>query len=418
MKTLFLRILDPETLDATWIVKSPDSNGAPSVAHGSLSEAAGFTEGNRVVLLIPGTDVLLTHTSIPSRNKKSLLKAIPYSFENQILDDVETQHFAIGTRDKSGNIPVAIIKKSKIERLIDLLQQNNIHANIVTPDILTLPWIPDSWTIFRENNLCLVRTGETTGFSIEKENLDELIHASINNESEHTSEKFPANIKIINYGNKEDDIEGISELGIDNILENNWEAEHYEDDPLTLMSEAFRQASCINLLQGKYSPRSQLIKNWRPWIPSAALLLIWISLQGVIGITNYITMGKESKALSREIETVFRTALPEIKRIVNPRAQMKQELAKLKSSKGSKNENFLDLLSMTSLAFNNKDVKELKNINYRSNQLDIELIINNLQNLDSLKQKLEEKGLKIEIRSATANEGNVASRLRITREKS
>jgi len=414
MKTLFIRILDPETQDIAWTLQPPSKGEDSTVKYGSLSDAAGLTEGNRVVLLIPGTDVLLTHTSIPTSNKQRLLKAIPYAFENQILDDVETQHFAIGTRDQSGNIPVAIINKSTIEALVDLLQQNNIHANIITPDTLTLPWIPESWTILRENNLCLVRTSESGGFSMESENLSALVQASTGDNTEQADGQLPENIKIINHGNKDDDIEDISDIDI----ENKWQAEHYENDPLTLMAEAFNPANCINLLQGKYSPRSQLIKNWRPWIPAAALFVIWISLQGVIDVTNYVTMGKESEALSHEIEKIFRDELPEIKRMVNPRAQMKQQLAKLKKSKGSGEENFLDLLSLTSPAFKNKDVKELKNINYRSNQLDIELTINNLQNLDSLKQKLEDRGLKIEIRSATANKNNVTSRLRITREKS
>ncbi|MCK4950172.1 MAG: hypothetical protein KAS48_00020 [Gammaproteobacteria bacterium] len=414
MKTLFIRILDPETQDITWTLIPPAKGEDSSVKHGSLSDVAKHAEGNRVVLLIPGTDVLLTHTSIPTSNKQRLLKAIPYTFENQILDDVETQHFAIGARDKSGNIPVAIIRKSTIEALIDLLQQNNIHANIITPDTLTLPWIPKSWTILRENNLCLIRTSESGGFSIESENLGELVQASTGDDTEQTDEQPPENIKIINHGNKDDDIEEISGLDI----ENKWQAEHYENDPLTLMAEAFNPANCINLLQGKYSPRSQLVKNLRPWIPAAALFVIWISLQGIIDVTNYVTMGKESKAISREIEKVFRDELPEIKRIVNPRAQMKQQLAKLKKSKGSEGDSFLDLLSLTSPAFTNQNVKELKNINYRGNQLDIELIINNLQNLDGLKQELETRGLKIEIRSATANKNNVTSRLRITREKS
>ncbi|MCK5453100.1 MAG: hypothetical protein KAJ16_02000, partial [Calditrichia bacterium] len=233
-------------------------------------------------------------------------------------------------------------------------------------------------------------------------------------DNEQSAEQIPENIKIINYGNRDDDIEDID--GVD--IENKWQAEHYESDPLTLMAEAFNPANCINLLQGKYSPRSQLVKNLRPWIPAAALFVIWISLQGIIDVTNYVTMGKESKAISLEIEKVFRDELPEIKRIVNPRAQMKQQLAKLKKSKGSEGDSFLDLLSLTSPAFTNQDVKELKNINYRGNQLDIELIINNLQNLDGLKQELETRGLKIEIRSATANKNNVTSRLRITREKS
>lgn len=414
MKTLFLRILDPETLDAAWILKSSAKEEGSTVEYGSLSDTAKLAEGNRVVLLISGTDVLLTHTSIPTNNKQRLLKAIPYTFENQILDDVETQHFAIGTRDKSGNIPVAIIKKSTIESLVELLQQNNIHANVITLDTLALPWIPESWTILRENNLCLVRTGESNGFSIELENLGELAQTSLGDDTEQAVEQLPENIKIINHGNRDDDIEDIS--GVD--IENKWHAEHYESDPLTLMAEAFNPANCINLLQGKYSPRSQLVKNWRPWIPAAALFVIWISLQGVTGITNYITMGKESKSLSQKIETVFRETLPEIKRMVNPRAQMKQQLARLKSSKGSEEDNFLDLLTLTSPAFKNKNVKELKNVNYRSNQLDIELIINNLQNLDGLKQNLEHRGLKIEIRSATANKNDVTSRLRITREKS
>jgi general secretion pathway protein L len=116
-----------------------------------------------------------------------------------------------------------------------------------------------------------------------------------------------------------------------------------------------------------------------------------------------------------QIEETFRKALPETRRLVNPRAQMQQKLDELQQGSSSESR-FLNLLGQAGVVIKDVEGVEISGANYRGGRLDLDLNVDSLQLLDRLKQALTKNGtLSVDIQSATTgSDQRIKSRLRIT----
>ncbi|MEX1265339.1 MAG: type II secretion system protein GspL, partial [Woeseia sp.] len=108
---------------AHWIaVDSDGTRRGPPVA-GPLDEAAADARDRKVIVLVPGADVLTTSVDLPIKAGARLHAALPYALEESVAEDVEQLHFAAGTRRDQGRTPVAVVSRGLMDdwlaRLVD-----------------------------------------------------------------------------------------------------------------------------------------------------------------------------------------------------------------------------------------------------------------------------------------------------------
>ena len=103
-------------------------------------------EQQKVVLMLPAHRVKCFNVSAPTKNRKHLEKAIPYQLEEQILDNVDSQHFALGAFDDQDKLAVNVIDKEYMRETIDLLKRSGIEPDFVVSEAGCLPHYNDAWT--------------------------------------------------------------------------------------------------------------------------------------------------------------------------------------------------------------------------------------------------------------------------------
>ena len=91
---LFIRLDSPSPGLASWMVEGEITMSG----EGKLTAAAALASGRRVIVLVPGSDVLLVQAAVPTRKRERVLQAIPFALEDQLAGDVERLHFAIARR--------------------------------------------------------------------------------------------------------------------------------------------------------------------------------------------------------------------------------------------------------------------------------------------------------------------------------
>lgn len=97
-------------------------------------------------------------------------------------------------------------------------------------------------------------------------------------------------------------------------------------DFLTLAYATLLTGAPVNLLQGRYAPRRDWGALMRPWRRVAGLAA-GIALAIFIGFgVEGVRLTRQAEAANARAEAVFRAALPQVKRVVNPRAQMRAYL--------------------------------------------------------------------------------------------
>lgn len=398
--TLLIRMGRGEDGGCEWLPLDDNGHPAGRPRSGDLAGAATEAEGLRVVVLVPGIDCLLTQATVPGRNRQKLLRAVPYALEDQLIEDVENLHFALGPALPGGGYPVAVIAMHRIDAILEDCRNAGLEVYQLIPDLLMVPCADDALCVVIEEDMALVRSGPYSGFVVDAENLG-LLLARLPQPAEDAPDR-PLKVWM-QAGEVMPDI-GEFASGAEIV--------RYEDSALLLLAKGGRTPH-IDLLQGPYSHGQEWGKLWRQWRATAALLLAGILISNLVTGVDYFRLRGEQQALNERMQTVFMEAFPGTKRVVDPRVQMQQQLEQLQRRAGG-SARFLNLLARSANILRSAQDIEISGASYRSGRLDVDVTAANLQVLDQLKQSLSASGLSVEIQSAKADAGQrVKGRLRI-----
>ena len=406
---LFIRLDHNASVEASWLrtgeVRGESAEKFPEPGQGSLEQAALESAGCSIIVLVPGVDVLLTSAVVPSRNRQRIMSAIPYMLEEQLANDVDDLHFAIGRRGPDGRIDTAIVDRARMEEWIKRLRDAGIEPDMIIADCLALPLTPNGWTLLKEPDTTLIRTSGQNGLSVDTVNLATVLPMLLTENQDNP----PGQIRWV-----ECNTESVT-LPLD-LSEHKVEinAEACEGTALEFFAQHFNENETINLLQGTYSRREQLGKLWRPWRPAAAMLVLLMVIHAGMTIGDYLSLRKERQMLAEHIDKIYLDTFPDARRVVNARAQMEEHLQSLRGGTTKTSGGFLDLLSGSGGPLSQTDGLELQRVSYRDGQLDLAIVIRDLQGLDQLKQRLAaQSGYAVEIQSATARGNSVEARLQL-----
>src|SRR5207244_5219205 len=125
---LLLRLPRVPDEPASWLVV--DARGTPvgPLESGPLAAAATRTAGRRVWVIVPGTDVLLAEPEVPVKAGLKLQQLVPYALEEQLADNIEDLHFAIGKRaSDSIRAPVAVVARALLDEWLATLRSSGIE---------------------------------------------------------------------------------------------------------------------------------------------------------------------------------------------------------------------------------------------------------------------------------------------------
>ena len=387
-----------ESAEAASWVKLAAVGAVKAQGQGPLAEID--SAGERVIVLVPGEDVLLCQAEVPGQKRRLLAQAVPYALEEQLIDDVEAQHFALGAMN-GDQVKVAVVSHEKMQQWLELLQQAGIEVSQIVPDVLTLPLSENSWQLLQLNQRLLLRSGAQSGMALDADTAAFSLKAML----AEAGEDRPGSIHCQDFAGT-----GLAlpELGVALV------AMPASGLPLVLMAAGYTEQNAIDLLQGQYSRRERISKYWRPWRAAAALLAVFIVVQFASGIVDQQRLAAEKVALLADIEQIYRQAFPEARKVVNAKLQMERALKTLRGGDSITSEGFSELLAQAGEQFNQTSSLNIQRLSYKNGQLDVALFIADLQQLDQLKQRLVDKArLQVEIQSATAKGDRVEARLRI-----
>ncbi|OOZ39166.1 hypothetical protein BOW53_12760 [Solemya pervernicosa gill symbiont] len=380
-----------------------DRGGRASLPqHGTFSELARHAGTTRLTLIAPAESLLLTEVSIPTRSRQQLQQALPFAMEEQLSEEVELLHFAYPRPTGNAPLPVAVIAKS---RLIDWQQQFAAHGLTLTSIVAEpqlLPLDGDTWHLLLDDRRALLRSGTLRGYAIDPDNLDRVLQLAI----DEMGENPPAQIMVSDLRSQATPLPHFANIEL--------VVKQLADGTLPLYARGYLATTPIELLQGEFSRREQMGRNLKPWIPSAAMLMIALSLSGTATIGDYQALQDESKNNQQQIEQIYLEAFPKSKLVTGrEKALMEQKLVKLRQRSASSS-GALPLLEKSGERIQQLDGVSIETINYRNGTLELDLRAENLQLIDQLKQQLDnDTSLNVEIASATSRNGRIEGRLRI-----
>ncbi|VAW99034.1 hypothetical protein MNBD_GAMMA22-1412 [hydrothermal vent metagenome] len=409
-RLLFIRINEIQLTSAdieaaNWVLV--DKNDPQQIIDkGTLYDPPTLSLGDKAIVCIPASKLMLTKVSLPNSNINRLRKIVPFTFEDLILDDIEDVHFAIADVAVESDTAVAVIQKSLLDDNLSAIDALGINPTVMLPDCLCIPFAENTWTVFVEDDIALVRTDKDTGFTCAIDILELML-------SQHLKEEGitePENIKSYNVPQEiQNNIINIS-------FETSVEFSTYEvsgNTEMLFLEQYLASTPSLNLLQGSYSRRQKMGQQFKPWIPVVGLLAAWLVLALLIDIVNYNKMSSTITALRQEQTKIYKSIFPKAKKIIAPRKQMEATLKQLRKKAGKNSSSATTMLTLSAKILK-KYIVSIKSLRYRDSRLDIDIQLRSLQKLDELKEQLTNNGLwEVEVLSATSRDKFVESRIQI-----
>ncbi len=388
-----------------WAVCDDKGSVIGHAQHGTFEQAAKAAERRRVVMVVAGTELLMEEVQIPSTNLSKALKAVPYMLEEQLAQDVESSHFAFGSKLDSGKIPVIVIAKRSLVWIQEMAASVNMNLQEIVPEVMALPFSEDNWTLMTSSGHASVRLSPSRGFSCDTEMLPMLLENAIEGAPPEQIGDEIRHTRHFSCGPDE------YELHPDIKVE-------YAATEVALfakgLSENKKIAEKINLLQGDFGKTEALGKAWKPWRLPAALAATLLALWGGTSFLHYQQLGVEEARLNDEMVSTLKSAFPGVQ---NPqRDPLRQMRSRLRADTGNgiDDTSFVVMMSAIGVALNELKEPTVNSINFKRGQLDIVLEADSLQDVDKLKSSLElDRQLVANVQSAVKEKERIKARLRV-----
>lgn len=388
---------------AMWATSDGEGELLSAAASGTLAEAALHVGGRKSIVVVPGDTVLLAEATVPG-NSSRVQQAIPYALEDQVADDIENLHFAIGKRDKESSYPVAIINRDTMETLQEQFEAVDLRPTELVPEILALPKLDPNasgpvWSGLVDEHKTVVRLNGFRGFATDTDTAEIMLSGA---KAEY-EEEFSRGMLLFHTA--------------DAVNEPRVEVEHLDietrqcDSRLGLYASGLSTSPRINLLQGDYSYRQQLNLAWKPWVWSMILAAVLLGLFAGSRFMDYQRLGNREAELQNRISEVWTETFPGVKGR-RPVAQMKSRLKTLGGA--APVGGFTSDLAIIAAAFSTQPKSSINSIGFRPGRFDLDISTDALPTLDKLKTEIEKAGtLSMKVQSARRQKDVVRSTIRL-----
>ncbi len=382
--------LDAEDQPVQWVLADSDGTRRSNVSTGSLELAATAASGRAVIVLVPSVDLLITSVHIPARSSSKIKAAIPFALEENLAEDVERLHFAIGKRQENNRLPVVVVAHDKMSDWLGRLRQVGIEPTIMAPDSYGLPRIPGTLSVLIDDDTVMFNDGADANFVLQGvKPSDVLVFAGQLGDSQ--TEDAEKSGHLLAFCTHEQD----------ERLSPDWIALRQElhsvdvnvlpDGVLPKLAVTVAAGYGVNLLQGKYGKRTEYSVVFKPWRIAAILLLslgvVGMALKGV----GYYQLVQDESALRAQFIAEYRLIRPDDTREIEDPSAIVDSIRR-NTGASTTPQVFLPGLRELGAAMAANSAAKIEAISYRAGVIDLRLSAPDVPTLDNIQKAITASG--------------------------
>lgn len=407
---LLIYLHNNQTLYADWVFIQANGEASSVIESGPLHELAeknknALADAAFINCIINAELVSYSEINIPAKNRQRALQAIPFALEDQLAEDIEQLHFAIG-KASDNTYPVISIAHQALKDLLEKCQHVGINIDTMYVDILSLPKndkTESSWAVLQSNSKASVLTADGDLINTDSDSLPVFFASLI----QQKTESLPALVNHYHEENSEATTLSLpEEVSLNKI--------GYKQTPLMLFANQLSKPSMLNILQGSYQVTRESNQWWRPWQAAAIITAVALVLHIISGGINLNRLQQENKLIEKEITRIYKKSFPRSKKIVNARVQMENKLKQLKKTSGKTDYSFTDILLDSTPLIKQTAGAQMQGISYHNRKLELQLTLDKLSTAEALKNKLNNLSrVKADLLSASSEAKQVNARIRL-----
>lgn len=375
-------------------------------------------EGVRLIGLIPGEDALFCLADIPAKQSRFIQQALPFAVEEQIAQDIESVHLAIGSHSDRG-YRVAAIDHRRMAQWLDLFSDWE-HARLesIFPDASLLPVTEGGWSICLDGDSVMLASDQGEWLAMQSRNLAMFAHTL----AAPPADEVVAEVPITLYG-VESEFEHLqADIGaLKSSSRLVVKEQTLELMPLELLAHAHHHHLCqpINLCQGQYSLRSGKSGLLSAWKPLIAVASVWFLIQVAVEVGFGYYHHQQADQIQAQAMAIYRSAFPNdtrtnagnVRRVVQ--GQLNQQQA------GGTDAGFITLMKYTGSEYSKLSEANsivFNSVNYSQNrgELVVDVRADSYGKLSALRNGLAGRGLEAQIGSVVNESDGARGRLTVS----
>ncbi|PPD33715.1 MAG: type II secretion system protein GspL [Methylomonas sp.] len=392
---LLVRFSNAQLQSFEWLsIDTPQAQ----VQSGTWQDLTDAAKDKQLILLLPASAVLLLEITLPIKNIAQLKKALPFALEDMLADDVENYHL-VWLKQPQDKVVVAAIPHEKLAAYLALFKDADLELDAVCAEPLCLSYQDGACSVLIEAEQAVFRTGQWQGGGIDTNFLPVLL-GKLRDEGRDCQQ-----LRLWSR-------QSVAELS--EILP----FEYIEQPlitPLQLFAEGINAALELNLLSGRYARQSKAKGRWQQWLPAVVIVVIAMSIQTGMLMKQTWQQQAQLEALEAQTLDLFKQTFPDIKRVVNVKAQADQQLIELKKHSNQSASAFMHILYQSGEHLKDNSALQLKKLNFANGSLLMQLNAPDIGQLEQFKQQIA-TSLQVKIQSADSGTNGVEAHLEI-REK-
>ena len=407
---LVIRLGENADRPVSWIAVDDRGTRRGKPGSGALVDAAREVRERLVIVLVPSTEVLTLSVDLPAKGSR-LITALPYALEDQVADDVEELHFAPGKRLPSGALAVAVVARRTLAGWLARLHEAGIQPTSIIAENHGLARTPNTLSLLVAEEQIFFNDGEELAYVISGMSPSEaVVAAGVIGDADAQASKH-----LLVY----------CDAAVNERYEKDWALLRHElssvdvnllpDGILPRLAVTVASGEGINLLHGRFGPKTEVAAMLKPW-KYAAIFLLALGVVGVIGkAADFYRLSVEHAALQQQFAAEYHALRPgDIRDIVDPVATV-NSLRRSIGATGNAATIFLPSLMQLAEALQQNDAAEVEAISYRAGVIDVRLNAPDISTLDRIVQAVNASGrFSASLQSADSVGDRVNSRIRIS----
>jgi general secretion pathway protein L len=351
------------------------------------------TAAEDTVVLVPSSEVLLLAAPRVARQRRQLERAVPFAIEDRLVAPVEQAHVAVLDDGTADTVTVAVVAQARLAAW-----QARLAAHGIAPDRL----LPEAWLLPCESGPTLLLDGANAT----------LRHARAGAFS-GTREEAGDWLEFLAERGEERALTVVSDAAAGELPAWVHGTRRVTSDAGTYLAAraADLPADSVGLLTGAFASRRRGVAGGRLWAWAAGLALAGIGIATLSMALERWQLDRQYAQQRVQMEALLRETLPDVQRIVDPRAQMLGELSR--RSGQAAGGGALAMLARVAPLLSGSGRYTLDALEYRSGTLDITLRGTDVATLDELRERIATLGYPTELTSMVPGSNGVEGKLRV-----
>lgn len=385
-----------------WATFADEGQVSLPASEGSVADFIAYVSdiiNPEVVVIVPSEGVQQRVLQFDAESRKHVLKTAKFELEDELAEDVDSLHFAYGEPGVD-TVELMLTQQTLMQQWLQALQDAEINVVSVLPQRMALPLHDDTWSVLADEQRVTLNQSFEQGFSARSRNARLAWDIST-----RESDALPSQIHL--YAESD----AALQVSVDAMPQALGSLVQARVAPWFAGLEWNNLSNApFNLLQGTFAPSIPWARLWEFWRKPMVLLLAVMLLFTVSEYVKNNRLQAENLRLRQAINKVYADTFPG-SHISDPQQQMRGKLKSIQADGGGSR--FIPLFYKSSEVIANASGLSLHSVNYdnRNEQMRVEVLAKQFQDIEKLRNALQEVGVLAELANSNSVPDGVRARM-------